>query len=157
MRNGPQFAFRLLTTAVTLTLMVALLIGLPELTYVTGSDSVWPGEYRVRLLEVLLSSEPTDPITCSEAPGIPACLRAELLDWSLFNKLSEDSGAMLVRNLAWMQFWGLAFLAIRVTNSVPAGRELMIEVGSSLSQWLPTAHVLGVVVAMAGAYFFNHI
>ena len=137
--------------------MAVFLIGLPKLTYVTGADSVWRSEYPVRLLEILLSSEPVDPVKCTDAAGIPACLRDELLDGSLFNNLADDSGALLIHNLAWLQLWGLAFLAIRVAGTFPTGRELMNDVERGLSPWLPTVHVFGVTAAMAGAYLFNHI
>jgi len=151
-RNILQVTLSVATVLMTVAVMAVFLIGLPELTYVASGDSAWPGEHPIRLLPILLHFETPDPMLCFEASAYPGCLREKLLAGSLFDSLSAESGAVLVRNFGWLLYCALAYVVLRMASYFRTWRGLMNDVANDLLWWVPTIHGFWVVVALAGAY-----
>ncbi|MEO5807030.1 hypothetical protein [Devosia sp.] len=152
MHIGVKVVLNLVLVAATVAAMAVFLIGLPELVYVADSGDAWPGEHSIRLLEIVFSSGELDPIVCFEFAVDPACLRDELLDGTLFNRLSDESGAMLIRNFGWLLYCGLVYVVLRAASFSRTWLGLMSEVAEAFLWWVPTIHVFWLSIALAGAY-----
>ncbi len=152
MNNGINVVVNAVMALATVAIMAVFLIGLPELVYVTDSNSVWSGEFPIRLLPIWLHFDAPDPILCFEGAADAACLHEELMDGTLLNKLTADSGAILVRNFAVLLGCALAYVSFRIASIFRSWRSFWNEVAETLLWWVPTIHVLWLCWALAAAY-----
>lgn len=155
MQSVQKLVSALFMALVTIAGMAVLLIGLPRLDYVGNAGGAWSGEVPIRLLPILLHFEAGDSILCFEGAPDFGCLRAKLLTGALFDQLSEDSGALLVRNFGWFLWCSLLFCAFRVAYYFKPSRQVLIETAAEIESWLPIAHLSWLIFAMAVAYLLS--